>query len=135
MSNLIVKREFTTRRVAKSEPVTISASFDWSGVPNTSLYVLATRALIIDMQRRLRSTHDNDDDFKQALMEMNGKTVKVLDYLKKNPAKQRQRKSAASKFVREALNIGLTPEQIRDLMIQKNFSPDEIEQALEQNKK
>ena len=128
-NSLVVWREFETRRVAKSKPIKTKIGFDFTGVPNASLYALAARMLTIDLQRSWRAAVDDDESFKSLLEKENGSVISVADWLKKKPARDTST-SKLKKFIKACKEIDLPDSKIIELAVEKGYDRQLVESLL-----
>ena len=126
MKETIIEKTFSTKIGGRNVEMTVK--FDWTNVPNVSMLVLATRALIIDLQRYWRSKYKDDPD--KVKEKWHNKTVLVKDLLAERPKAERQRRSKLDRFVVNALALGMTENEIRTIARNKGYDDSAIDKAI-----
>jgi len=127
MSNTtVVKKQFTT--TINGHEVETSISFDWSHVPNTSILVLATRALIIDLQRIWRKKYAGNPA--QLKDDLDGTVFDVKKYLTERPIVERQKRSKLDKAVASLLALGVGEAEIITITTGKGYDEDAVKASI-----
>ena len=84
------------------ESITVRCTFDYSDLTVGQLLLWARRAIIIAVQRRLRDSAENKKDFRNIVEQLNGRVIKIVDYIK--PVKRERKPENKAKEMAKAIS-------------------------------